>query len=88
MARRKGVKCYLNPRGLKTLDALDRIPDRYSTTSASIALGWLIGCPGITAPIGSATSLRQLEQLVKAASVALAEQAISELDDASAYKKD
>jgi aryl-alcohol dehydrogenase-like predicted oxidoreductase len=87
-ARGKGVKSYLNPRGWKILDALERIADRYSTTPATIALAWLIARPSITAPIASATSVQQLEQLVKAASIALDEQAVRELNDASAYNKD
>jgi aryl-alcohol dehydrogenase-like predicted oxidoreductase len=87
-ARGKGVKSYLNPRGWKILDALERIADRYSTTPATIALAWLIARPSITAPIASATSVQQLEQLVKAASIALDEQAVRELNDASAYNKE
>jgi aryl-alcohol dehydrogenase-like predicted oxidoreductase len=87
-ARGKGVKSYLNTRGLKILDALDSIAARYSTTAATIALAWLIARPGITAPIASATSVQQLEQLVKAASINLDAAAVKELNDASAYNPD
>jgi aryl-alcohol dehydrogenase-like predicted oxidoreductase len=84
-ARGKGVKNYLNPRGLKILDAIDEIAGRYNTTPATVALAWLIARPSITAPIASATSVQQLNELVKAASINLDREAIKELNDASAY---
>jgi aryl-alcohol dehydrogenase-like predicted oxidoreductase len=40
--------------------------------------------PGITAPIVSATSLTQLEDIMKAASITLDKQALSRLDRVSA----
>jgi len=84
-ARGKGVKNYLTPRGLRILDTLDKIANRYHATPATIALAWLIACPAITAPIASATSVQQLKQLVKAASIGLDEEAINELNTTSAY---
>ena len=84
-ARGKGVQNYLTPRGMKILDALDTVAKRYDSTPATIALAWLISRPAITAPIASATSVQQLKQLTKAATISLDEESIKTLDAASAY---
>jgi aryl-alcohol dehydrogenase-like predicted oxidoreductase len=80
-----GMKQYLNERGFKILDALDQLATQYSTTQASVAIAWLIARPSVTAPIASATSLEQLDALVDAARLELDEQAITLLNEASAY---
>lgn len=84
-ARGKGVQNYLTPRGMKILGALDTVAKRFDVTQATIALAWLIARPAITAPIASATSVQQLQQLVKAATIKLDDESIRELDTASAY---
>ena len=48
-------------------------------TPAHLALAWWIARPTVTAPIASATSLEQLEQLVGASSLRLDPAAIEEL---------
>jgi aryl-alcohol dehydrogenase-like predicted oxidoreductase len=77
------VKTYLNDRGLRILNALDEVATNYNTTPASIAIAWLIARPSITAPIASATSIEQLDDLVKAAQLQLDTQAIELLNKAS-----
>jgi aryl-alcohol dehydrogenase-like predicted oxidoreductase len=77
------VKTYLNDRGLRILNALDEVTTNYNTTPASIAIAWLIARPSITAPIASATSIEQLDDLVKAAQLQLDTQAIELLNKAS-----
>ena len=52
---------------------------------ASIALAWLIARPSITAPIASATTTEQLNDLMKATEIKLNTAQISKLNDASAY---
>ncbi|MFH8135025.1 aldo/keto reductase [Pantoea osteomyelitidis] len=79
------VEKYLNPRGLKILSALDDIADSHDATPTQVALAWQIARPGITAPIVSATSLQQLEDLVKATQLFLSKQEIAELNQASAW---
>jgi len=79
-----GVKGFLNERGLRILAALDRVAERYGATPAQVALAWEMARPGITAPIASATSVRQLEELAGAASLALDADAIESLNRASA----
>jgi aryl-alcohol dehydrogenase-like predicted oxidoreductase len=82
-ARGGSVKRYLNPKGLAVIDALQEQAARLGATPAQLALAWLIARPSITAPIASATSLTQLEDLVKAAALQLDAEAIAALDQAS-----
>lgn len=83
--RGEGVKKYLDTRGLKILDALDQVAKQYNSTPATIALAWLIARPSVTAPIVSATSLKQLDAMIQAPLVDLDAVAISLLDQASAW---
>ena len=48
-----------------------------------MALAWLIARPSVTAPIASATSLEQLQDLVKATELKLGKQDIDALNAAS-----
>src|SRR6202012_3789024 len=66
-----GVKGYLNPRGFRILAALDEMAARHGGAPADVALAWIVGRPGVTAPIASATSLAQLESLIRAATLTL-----------------
>jgi len=77
------VKQYLNPRGLRILAALDQIAAARDATPTQVALAWQIARPGITAPIVSATSLQQLDELVKAATLKLSPEEIKQLAEAS-----
>ncbi|MDF1485987.1 aldo/keto reductase [Ramlibacter sp. H39-3-26] len=78
------TQTYLNPRGLRILAELDEIADRYAATPGQVALAWQMARPSITAPIASATSLAQLEELVAATRLLLDAEAIEQLDQASA----
>ena len=79
-ARGPGMKKYLNPRGLRILAALDDVARRYRATPAQIALAWLMSRPGVTAPIASATSLAQLDELLRAATLRLDADALRALE--------
>src|SRR5262245_49804741 len=83
--RGAGVKAMLNARGLRILAALDEVATRTKSTPAGVALAWLMARPSITAPIASATSLPQLEQLIAATRLQLDADAVKRLDEASAY---
>jgi aryl-alcohol dehydrogenase-like predicted oxidoreductase len=83
-ARGRTVAHYLDPRGFDILDALDRIAARFQATPAQIALAWLIAQPGVTAPIVSATSLQQFDEIAKAATIKLDAAALDRLDKVSA----
>ena len=83
-ARGGGVKKYLDKRGLRILDALEAMAARHKAKPAEVALAWIIARPDVTAPIASATSLEQLESLIRSASLPLSAADTRELDDASA----
>jgi aryl-alcohol dehydrogenase-like predicted oxidoreductase len=82
--RGEGVKKYLNSRGFRILDALDQVAREHEATPARVALAWLMARPGISAPIASATSVEQLEDISQAAGLALTRADIEALDLASA----
>lgn len=80
-----GIKKFLNERGFRILAALDEISKEYNTTPAGVSLAWLISRPGITAPIASATSIKQLKEIINSATIRLSEEAIELLNLASNY---
>jgi aryl-alcohol dehydrogenase-like predicted oxidoreductase len=82
--RGQGVRKYLDARGLRILAALDEVAQRHGATPAQVALAWLIARPGVTAPIASATSARQLQEILAAVRIQLAVEDIAQLDQASA----
>ena len=82
--RGEGIgKKYLDERGRRILDALDEVADRHEATPAQIALAWAMARPSVTAPIASATSVEQLEELIDAARVELSDEDVRRLDEAS-----
>jgi aryl-alcohol dehydrogenase-like predicted oxidoreductase len=82
-ARAPRVEKYLNPRGMRILRALDEIATAHKSTQASVALAWLMGRPGVVAPIASATSSAQLAALVAAANLKLDNASVEQLNQAS-----
>ena len=80
-----GMEKYMNERGMRILDALDEVSKKYQVQPATIALSWLMTRPGITAPIASATSKEQLNDLAKAATLKLDADSINQLTKASGY---
>lgn len=82
-AREQFVEQYFNERGMRVLDALDQVAECLEATPAAISLAWLIAQPTVTAPIASATSQRQFDQLVQATQLKLDDDALKTLDEAS-----
>lgn len=80
-----GIKKYLDERGLRILDALDEVSKQYNASPSSVAIAWVIAQPGITAPIASATSVKQLNQTLQALELNLNREAIDLLRQASSY---
>jgi aryl-alcohol dehydrogenase-like predicted oxidoreductase len=66
------------------LAALDRVALETGAALATIALAWLKAKGPVTAPIASATSLAQLDELVAALTLDLTPSQMAELDAASA----
>ena len=77
------VKKYLNDKGLRILNALDRVAKETASTPARVALAWLMAQPGVTAPIASATSVEQMEDLFASTRLALDSSQLKLLDAAS-----
>jgi aryl-alcohol dehydrogenase-like predicted oxidoreductase len=82
-ARGSKVSGYLNDRGLAIIDALVKVADRHGVAPATIALAWLIARPSVTAPIASATSVKQLESLAQATRITLTPEDIALLNEVS-----
>ena len=78
------VERYLNPRGLRILQALDDVASRHRATPAQVAIAWLLAQPTVSAPIASATSVEQLHEVLAAARLALDSHDLAALDSASA----
>ncbi|ACU61482.1 aldo/keto reductase [Chitinophaga pinensis] len=77
---------YLDERGQSILETLDEVSADFKTTPTSVAIAWLVQHPGITAPIVSATSTQQLEDLLKATQLGLDAGALEKLNIASDYE--
>jgi aryl-alcohol dehydrogenase-like predicted oxidoreductase len=82
-ARAFRVKDMMNERGFRILRALDAVGRELRATPAQVSLAWLLA-RGVTAPIASATSVAQLEELAGAARLELGADALQALDRASA----
>ena len=77
----------MNDRGFRILQALDQVAERYQTKPAQVALAWLMARKSITAPIASATSVEQLNELVQATTLELDRESSEKLNKASAYEQ-
>jgi aryl-alcohol dehydrogenase-like predicted oxidoreductase len=82
-ARGGMVKKYLNEHGFAVVDALVEVAKAHRSTPARVALAWLLDQPGITAPIASATSDRQFEDLAAAITLELDQDEIRRLCEVS-----
>jgi aryl-alcohol dehydrogenase-like predicted oxidoreductase len=79
------VKDMLNERGKRILGALDQVSRELNATQAQVSLAWLLA-KGVTAPIASATSVEQLNELMSGVTLKLSSDAVEVLDDASARR--
>jgi len=76
------VAKYLNERGYKILAAMDAVSARTGAALSEIALAWIAAQPGVAAPIASATSVEQLQQLIRGARLVLREEDLGALTEA------
>ena len=70
-ARGDAVAKYLNERGLRILAALDGVAAAHDAKPAEVALAWLMAREGVSAPIASATTVEQVDSLVRATQLRL-----------------
>ncbi|WBA43826.1 aldo/keto reductase [Hymenobacter canadensis] len=76
---------YLNDRGRGILAALDTVVARHAgATPAQVALAWIMARPGLTAPIASATTAEQVQELLGATALQLGAEDMRALNEASA----
>ena len=69
--RAEAARSYLDNGGKGVLEALDEIAATHHTTVAAVALAWLGAQPRVVAPIASARTTEQLEQILPAATLQL-----------------
>jgi aryl-alcohol dehydrogenase-like predicted oxidoreductase len=74
----------LEGKGKDVLAAMDAVVEATGATHAQVALAWLMAQPGVTAPIASATSVKQIEDLLPAMSLELTQEQLTALTDAGA----
>lgn len=74
---------YLDARGHAVLAAMDNVAAETGASLAQIALAWVMAQPGVTAPIASATSLQQLEDLLGALELELSGDQLAALNAAA-----
>jgi aryl-alcohol dehydrogenase-like predicted oxidoreductase len=69
--RAEAARAYLDNEGVAALGALDEIAASHHTTVAAVALAWLLAQPRVVAPIASARTTEQLDQILPAATLKL-----------------
>lgn len=74
----------LEGKGAAVLSAMDAVVAETGATHAQVALAWLAAQPGVTAPIASATSVDQLEELIGGWALNLDAGQLDRLNDAGA----
>lgn len=75
---------YMNDKGWRVLEAVDRVAAAHSATTAQVALAWILAHPSVTAPIASGTSAEQVRELLGAVDLRLSEEDMAALNAASA----
>ena len=83
-ARAYRVRGYVEGRGPHVLRAIDTVAAAHGASCAQVALAWIAAQPGIAAPIASATSVAQVEDLLGSIHLALTAEDLALLGAASA----
>ena len=78
-----GMSRYLEAGGLAVIDVLEQVARETGGTPAQVALAWVAAQPGVAAPIASATSLGQLDELLGSLEISLSEEQLKRLDAVS-----
>ncbi len=82
-ARESFVQGYFTERGQRVLKELLAVSEELSVPPVQTALAWLLSRPGVTAPIASATSVTQLDEVLDAVDVSIPEPLLARLTEAS-----
>jgi len=81
--RAEGARAYLDSGGAAVLEALDEVAAAHETTVAAVALAWLLAQPRVVAPIASARTTGQLDQILPAATLKLTPAEVDGLSSAA-----
>jgi aryl-alcohol dehydrogenase-like predicted oxidoreductase len=81
--RAEAARAYLDNGGEEVLDALDEVAGAHDVTAAAVALAWLLAQPRVVAPIASARTTDQLDQILPAASLNLTQSELKRLSAAA-----
>ncbi len=82
-SRKDFLEGYFDERGERILAALRETSQELNAPAAQVALAWLLSRPGLTAPIASATSRAQLDEILAVVDLDLPQGARDRLDAAS-----
>jgi aryl-alcohol dehydrogenase-like predicted oxidoreductase len=82
--RAEAASAYLDAGGATVIEALDEVAAERGATVAAVALAWLRGRPRVVAPIASARSTGQLEQILPAATLELSPAEVERLSATAA----
>jgi aryl-alcohol dehydrogenase-like predicted oxidoreductase len=74
---------YMEGKGPKVLAALDSVAAETGGTCAQVALAWLAAQPGVTAPIASATSADQIDELLGVLNLVLTKEQVDRISASS-----
>ena len=77
------LRHYDSEQNWKVLSVLEQVGEELGATCAEVALAWLLRKPAVTSVIFGARNERQLEDNLKAAALALPDEAMTRLDEAS-----
>lgn len=81
-SRGSAVEKHANERGWAVLSVLDRVAADAGATPGQVALAWLAAQPSVAAPIASATSVTQVEELLGAMRLTLTAEQLEALTEA------
>jgi aryl-alcohol dehydrogenase-like predicted oxidoreductase len=76
-----GHGLYYAPEGYAVADRVGGAPKALGLPWAQVALAWMLGKPGITAPIVGATKMAHLEDAVAAVDVKLSPEDVARLEE-------
>lgn len=77
--RSESARAYLEHGGEAVLEVLDDVAAARDTTVAAIAIAWLRAHPRVVAPIASARTVEQLEEILPAATIELTPEELNRL---------
>ena len=77
------ARAYMEGKGPQVLAALDEVAAEAGATAAQVALAWMAARPGVSAPIASATSVAQLDELLGVLTLDLTDDQVERLTSAS-----